>query len=148
LLQASAPDRDRLVVAVACLFTWYWLADLWTHEGLAFVLGPALSMQAIHGGTAKNDQSDAPKLAVVLRGGRLPQAAVDPAARRATRAFRRRRMPLRRNRAALRSQVQHTHSPYHRPESGQKRANTANRVGARPIAPLRQCSNVSQGIWP
>src|SRR4030095_13527788 len=63
LLKAVAPDRDGLVVAVACLFTWYGLADLCAHEGMAFVLGHALSMQAMHGGKAKNDQSDAHKIA-------------------------------------------------------------------------------------
>jgi hypothetical protein len=31
-------------------------------------------MKAIHGGTAKNDQIDAQKIAVLLRGGMLPQA--------------------------------------------------------------------------
>jgi hypothetical protein len=28
LLKAMTPYRDDIVVAVACLFTWYWLADL------------------------------------------------------------------------------------------------------------------------
>ena len=84
-LKASAPYRDGLVVAVACLFTWYGLADLCAAEGIAFVLGHALSMQAIHGGKAQNDQLDAPKIAVLLRGGLLPQASVSPAPMRATR---------------------------------------------------------------
>jgi transposase len=73
-LKAVAPYRDRLVVAVECLFTWYWLADLWAAEGLSFVLGHALSMKAMHGGKAKNDKSDAQKIAALLRGGLLPQA--------------------------------------------------------------------------
>jgi len=72
-------------VAVACLFTWYWLADLCAAEGIAVVLGHALSMKAIHGGKAKNDQIDAHKMAVLLRGGLLPQASVSPAPMRATR---------------------------------------------------------------
>jgi len=84
-LKAIAPSRDRLVVAVEGMFTWYGLADLCAHEGMAFVLGHALSMQAIHGGKATNDQSDAQKIAVLLRGGRLPQASVYPAEMRATR---------------------------------------------------------------
>jgi hypothetical protein len=29
-------------VAVECMFTWYWLADLCAHEGIPFVLGHAL----------------------------------------------------------------------------------------------------------
>ena len=74
--KARAPYRDGLVVAVECLFTGYWLAALWAQEGMAFVLGHALYMQAIHGGKAKNAQSDAHKLAVLLRGGMLPQAYV------------------------------------------------------------------------
>lgn len=36
--QAVAPYRDDLVVAVECIFTWYWLADLCDAEGIAFVL--------------------------------------------------------------------------------------------------------------
>jgi hypothetical protein len=54
-LKAIAPYREDLVVAVACLFPWYWLADLCAQEGMPFVLGHALSMKAIHGGTAKNE---------------------------------------------------------------------------------------------
>jgi hypothetical protein len=73
---AVAPYRDSLVVAVACLFTWSWLADLWADAGIPFVLGQALSMQAMHGGQAKNDKIDAQKMAALLRGGRLPQASV------------------------------------------------------------------------
>ena len=49
-LNVIALYREGLVVAVACLFTWYWLADLCTHEGIPCVLGHALSMKAIHGG--------------------------------------------------------------------------------------------------
>ena len=49
-MQAVAPYREQLVVAVECIFTWYWLADLCTREGIAFVLGHALYMKAIHGG--------------------------------------------------------------------------------------------------
>jgi transposase len=73
-LKAIAPDREDIVVAVECLFTWYWLADLCAQQGIAFVLGHALYMKAIHGGKAKNDKIDSQKIAVLLRGGRLPQA--------------------------------------------------------------------------
>jgi transposase len=62
------------VVAVECLFTWYWLADLCAQEGIAFVLGQALYRKAIHGGKAKNDKIDAHKIAVLLRGGMIPLA--------------------------------------------------------------------------
>jgi transposase len=92
-LNVMAPYREGLVVAVEGMFTWYWLADLCTHEGLPFVLGHALYMKAIHGGKAKNDTIDSHKIAVLLRGGMLPQAYVSPAQRRATRDLLRRRMP-------------------------------------------------------
>jgi hypothetical protein len=41
-LKAIAPYREGLVVAVECLLTWCWLADLCAQEGIAFVLGHAL----------------------------------------------------------------------------------------------------------
>ena len=110
-LKAIAPSRDDIVVAVECLFTWYWLADLCAREGMPFVRGHALSMKAMHGGTAKNDTIDAPTIAVVLRGGLLPQASVSPAEMRATRDLLRRRMPLMRTRAELLAPVHNTTSP-------------------------------------
>jgi len=76
LLKVIPPYRDGMVIAVECLFTWDWLADLWAQEGMPFVLGHALSLKAIHGGKATNDRLDAHKVAVLLRGGRLPQASV------------------------------------------------------------------------
>jgi len=48
-LSAVKAYRDDLVVAVECMFTWYWLADLCRCEGIAFVLGHALYMRSIHG---------------------------------------------------------------------------------------------------
>jgi hypothetical protein len=84
-LTALAPYRDGLVVAVACIFTWYWLADLCAAEGSSFVLGHALSMKAMHGGKAKNDTIDSQKIAALLRGGPLPQASGYPADMRAPR---------------------------------------------------------------
>jgi transposase len=86
-LKAIAPYREDLVVCVEGIFTWYWLADLCTTEGIPFVLGHALYMKAIHGGKATHDTIDAHKIAVLRRGGRLPQASVSPAAMRATRAL-------------------------------------------------------------
>jgi hypothetical protein len=74
VLQAVAPSRAGLVVAVECLFTWYGLADRCVHEGMPFVLGHALSMPAIHRGKAKHDKSEAHQMATPLRGGMLPQA--------------------------------------------------------------------------
>ena len=72
-LQAIAPDREGLVVAVECIFTWYWLADLCAEQDIPFVLGHALSRKAIHGGKATNDKIDSPKIAALLRGGLLPK---------------------------------------------------------------------------
>ena len=128
-LKAIAPYREALVVCVECIFTCYWLADLCAREGLAFVLGHALSMQAIHGGKAKNDTIDAHKIAVLRRGGMLPQAYVYPAEMRATRDLLRRRMHLMRKRAELLAHIQNTHSQDHLPEIGTKLAYKAHRQG-------------------
>jgi transposase len=129
LLKAIAPYREGLVVAVECMFTWYWLADLCAHEGIAFVLGHALYMKAIHGGKAKNDKIDSQKIAVLLRGGMLPQAYVYPAQMRATRDLLRRRTHLMRKRAELLAHVHNTNSQYNLPEIGKKIAYKANRDG-------------------
>jgi len=128
-LQAIAPYREDLVVCVECSFTWYWLADLCTQEGIPFVLGHALYMKAIHGGKAKHDTIDAQKIAVLLRGGMLPQAYVYPADMRATRDLLRRRRHLVRHRAELLTHVQHTNSQDHLPAIGKKIADQANRDG-------------------
>src|SRR5256712_2375378 len=128
-LRILAPYREALVVAVECIFTWYWLADLCAKEGLAFVLGPALYMKAIHGGKAKNDKIDAHKIAVLLRGGMVPQAYVYPAEMRATRDLLRRRCHLVHKRAELLAHMQNTNSQYNLPEIGKKLAYKANREG-------------------
>ena len=129
LLKAIAPSRDARVIAVACIFTWYWLADLCAQAGLPFVLGHALYMKAIHGGKTKNDKIDSQTIAVLLRGGMLPQASVYPAAMRATRALLRRRTHLMRKRAELLAHIQNTNSQYNLPELGKKIAYKANRDG-------------------
>jgi len=36
-LKAIAPFRENIVVAVECIFTWYWIADLCGREGIPFV---------------------------------------------------------------------------------------------------------------
>jgi transposase len=128
-LKAIAPYREDLVVCVECIFTWYWLADLCAQAGIPFVLGHALYMKAIHGGKAKNDKIDAHKIAVLLRGGMLPQAYVYPANMRATRDLLRRRMYLTRKRAELLAHIQNTNSQYNLPEIGKKLAYKANRDG-------------------
>jgi hypothetical protein len=75
---------------------------------MAFVLGPAVSMKAIHGGKAKNDTIDAHKIGQLLRGGMLPQAYVYPAQMRATCDLLRRRTQLMRQRAELLAHVHKT----------------------------------------
>lgn len=128
-LRVVAPYRDDVVVAVECVFSWYWLADLCAQAGIAFVLGHALYMKAIPGGKAKNDKIDAHKIAVLLRGGMLPMAYVYPPEMRATRDLLRRRCHLRRKRAELLAHIQNTNSQYNLPEIGKKLAYKANRQG-------------------
>ena len=111
------------------MFTWYWLADVCAAEGITFVLGHALAMKAIHGGKAKNDKIDAHKIAVLLRGGMLPQAYVYPAEMRATRDLLRRRCHLVHKRAELLAPIQNTNSQYNLPEIGKKLTYKANREG-------------------
>src|SRR6266436_3718920 len=128
-LKAIAPYREDIAVAVECIFTWYWLADLCSKQNIPFVLGHALYMKAIHGGKAKNDKIDAHKIAVLLRGGMLPMAYVYPPEMRATRDLLRRRMYLMRKRAELLAHVQNTNSQYNLPEIGKRLAYKANREG-------------------
>jgi transposase len=128
-LKAVAPDREGLVVAVECLFTWYWLAALCAEQNIPFVLGHALYLKAIHGGKANNDQIDAPKIAALLRGGMRPKADVYPAEMRGTRDLLRRRTHLMRNRSERLSHVQTTNAPDNLPEIGKNLAHKANRAG-------------------
>jgi hypothetical protein len=110
LLQIMVPEREDIVVAVACLFTAYWLADRCAPEGIPCGLGHALDRKAIAGGQAKHDTIDAQKIAGLRRGGRRPQAAVYAAEMRAPRALRRRRMSRMRPRAAPLPPVHQTNS--------------------------------------
>ena len=140
-LQAMAPSREELVVAVDCLFPWYWLADRCAHAESPGGLGHARAMQALHGGTATNDTSDAQKIAVRLRGGLLPQAEVSPADMRATRELRRCRLHLVRKRAELVTHVQHTTCQDTLPEMGQHSAYKANRDGVAERCPAPAVQN-------
>jgi transposase len=130
-LEVVGPYREELVVAAECMFTWYWLADVCAAEGIAFVLGHALAMKAIHGGKAKNDKLDSYKIATLLRGGLLPQAYVYPAAMRSTRDLLRRRLHLVRKRGQLLAHIQNTRAQYNLPEFGRRLAYPANREGVR-----------------
>ena len=66
LAGALGPYKEDLVLAVECIFTWYWLADLCAAETIPFVLGHALYMKAIHGAKTKNDRIDAQKIAALV----------------------------------------------------------------------------------
>jgi transposase len=126
-LQAVAPFRDNLVVACECLFCWYWLADLCAAENIAFVLGHALYMRAIHGGKAKDDKIDAEKIARLLRGGNLPMAYAYPKGQRETRDLLRRRMYLVHKRAEVIAHLVNTNSQYNLPPFGKKLIYAKNR---------------------
>jgi transposase len=129
LREMVAPYREDLVVAAECTFTWYWLADICATEGIAFVLGHALAMKAIHGGKAKNDKLDSFKIATLLRGGLLPQAYVYPAAMRSTRDLLRRRLHLVRKRGQLLAHIHNTRAQYNLPAFERRLAYPANRDG-------------------
>jgi transposase len=128
-LRTVAPYREDLVVAVECIFSWYWLADLCAREGIAFVLGHALYMRAIHGAKAKNDKIDSRKTAGLLRGGLLPEAYVYPPEMRATRDLLRRRLHFVRHRGQLLAHIQNTYHQYNLPSPGKRIAYRANREG-------------------
>jgi len=128
-LETIAPYREGLVVACECLFTWYWLADLCAKEQIPFVLGHALYMKAIHGGKAKNDRIDAHKIAVLLRGGMLPQAYVYPSGMRETRDLLRRGLHLVRKRGQLLAHLQNLRHTYNRGAFEKRIAYPSNRQG-------------------
>ena len=86
-------------------------------------------MKAIHGGKAKNDKIDSHKIAVLLRGGMIPQAYVYPAKMRATRDLLRRRNHFMRKRAELYAHIQNTRSQYNRPGTFGRIAKPQNREG-------------------
>jgi transposase len=128
-LNIIEPFRENVVVAVECMFTWYWIADLCAKEAIPFVLGHALYMKAIHGGKAKNDKIDSHKIAVLLRGGMIPQAYVYPQKMRATRDLLRRRNHLMRKRAELYAHIQNTRSQYNLSDFLGRIAKAQNRQG-------------------
>jgi hypothetical protein len=78
LADALRPYRKDLALAVECIFTWYWAADLCSRIGVEFVPGHALYMKAIHGAKVKNDKIDSLKIAALLRSGMLPMAYTYP----------------------------------------------------------------------
>ena len=129
LLQAVDPYRQDLAVAVECIFTWYWIADLCSREGIAFVLGHALYMKAIHGGKTKNDKIDSQKIASLLRSGMFPMAYVYPQGMRSTRDLLRRRLYLARQHAELQTHIQNTNTQYNLPYFEKRIDRRSNRTG-------------------
>jgi len=127
-LEAVGPFRHDLVVAAECMFAWYWLADLCAAEGVAFVLGHALYMKAIHGGKKKNDRIDAEKIARLTYGGNLPISYVYPAKMRATRDLMRRRGFFVRQRSMLLTHIQTTCQQYNLPAFNKRLNYKANRA--------------------
>jgi Transposase len=128
-LSAVKAFRDDLVVALECMFTWYWLADLCARENIAFVLGHALYMRAIHGGKAKNGRIDAHKIAALLKGGMIPQAYAYPPAMGTTRDLMRRRNHLTRKRGELMAHIPNTASQYNLPPFSHRIDKRHQRVG-------------------
>jgi transposase len=113
LVQAIAPfDGTDLVIAVECIFSWYWVADFCAQRNIPFVLGHALYMKAIHGSKTKNDKIDSRKIAMLLRAGMLPQAYVYPARMRATRDLLRRREYFMHKQAEILEHIQNTNTQY------------------------------------
>jgi hypothetical protein len=127
-LAAITPFRADVVIGVECMFAWYWLADLCQAEKIPFLIGHALYMKAIHGGEAKNDRIDAPKIARLLRGGNFPLAYVYPKGMRETRDLLRRRNYFVRQRAALFTHLLILNSQSNLPPFPKKLSFAANRA--------------------
>src|SRR5215831_397491 len=100
-LRALAHFREGLLVACECMHCWYWLADTCRAQHIAFVLGHAYSMKAVHGYKTKCDRKDAEAIARLLKGGNFPPAYAYPKERRGLRDLLRCRLRLVRQRAEL-----------------------------------------------
>ncbi len=100
-LKAVQPFRDGLVVGCECMHCWYWLADTCRDHGIAFALGHAGALKAVHGSKTKGDRHDAQASARLLRGGNFPLAYAYPKERRGLRDLLRARLRLVRQRAEL-----------------------------------------------
>jgi transposase len=125
---AVHPYRQDLAVAVECMFSWYWLADLCAQMSITFVLGHALYMKAIHGGKTKNDKIDSKKIASLLRAKMLPVAYPYPAATRSTRDLLRRRMYFMHHQSELLSHIQNTNTQYNLQGFSKRIDRQSNRV--------------------
>lgn len=83
-------------------------------------------MKAVHGGKTKNERLDSEKIAILLRGGMLPEAYAYP---RAMRDLLRRRTRLVRMRSELLRHVQLSKYQYNLPAFEKKIAYRAGRQG-------------------
>src|SRR5262249_21956116 len=104
---------------------------------IAFVLGHALYMKAIHGGKSADDRIDSQKIAQLVRGGNLPIAYVYPKGLRETRDLLRRRMYLVHKRAEVVAHVVHTNSQYNLPPFGKQLIYARNRQALKAERALR-----------
>ena len=129
-LTALEPFRHGdLIIGCESTFNWYWLADLCARQNLAFLLGHALSLKAIHGGKTKTDRIDSEKLAMLLRGGNFPTSSVYPAELRDTRDLLRRRGTIVRRRSATITHVQMANHQQNLPAFEKSISDKANRKG-------------------
>jgi transposase len=128
-IEIISPYLEDVAVAVECMFSWYWLADLCLQHKITFVLGHALYMKAIHGVKTKNDRIDSQKIALLLKAGMIPKAYVYPAEMRSTRDLLRRRMHLMYKRSELFAHIENTKTQYNLPDFKKKIAYKANREG-------------------
>ncbi len=55
--RAVRPFRDGLVVGCECMHCRYWLADACRDHTIAFALGHAWAMKAVHGSKTKGDRA-------------------------------------------------------------------------------------------
>jgi transposase len=129
LLGVIKPYLPNMVIAVECIFTWYWMADFCARHNIPFILGHALYMKAIHGAKTKNDRIDSQKIALLLRAGMIPMAYVYPAEMRSTRDLLRRRMHFVHKRSELLSHIQNTKSQYNLPDFEKRLDRKSNRIG-------------------
>jgi transposase len=123
------PFIEDVVICVECMFSWYWVADFCTEHNIAFVLGHALYMKAIHGGKTKNDKIDSYKIAKLLRGGNLPVAYAYPAKMRATRDLLRRRSYMVNQCSLLVGHILNTNTQYNLPGFNKKLSRKFNHEG-------------------
>lgn len=130
LSRTIAPYEEHdLVIAVECVFTWYWIADFCAQRNIPFVLGHALYMKAIHGAKTKNDKIDSRKIAMLLRSGMLPQAYVYPALMRSTRDLLRRREYFMHQQSELLAHIENTNTQYNLLPFAKRISHRSNRSG-------------------